>query len=66
MESLRLTQEELKELLRYNPDTGVFTWVKPVSKRIKVGTIAGSDNDGSTTIVIKKNVTGHIDLLGYI
>ena len=54
MESLRITQEELKELLRYNPDTGVFTWVKPVSKRIKVGTIAGSDSHGLTIIVINK------------
>ena len=54
MERLRITQEELKELLHYNPDTGVFTWVKPISKRIKVGTVAGSDSHGSTIIVINK------------
>jgi len=54
MDNLRITQEELKKLLSYNPDTGVFTWIKSTSKRIKVGAVAGSDCDGSTLIVINK------------
>ena len=33
--------EELKEFLDYNPDTGIFTWIKKPSRKIKVGQVAG-------------------------
>jgi len=36
-----ITQAELKEQLHYNPDTGIFTWIKN-SRRINAGAIAGS------------------------
>lgn len=42
-----ITQERLKQVLRYNASTGVFTWVsKPAarSNRVKVGTEAGITN----------------------
>ena len=40
-----ITQSELKEVLEYNPDTGVFTWKKTVSSRAKTGDVAGSKNN---------------------
>jgi hypothetical protein len=38
-----ITQSELKELVRYNKDTGEFVYIKP-RKRIKVGDTAGRNH----------------------
>lgn len=51
-----ITQEELKELLHYNPDTGVFIWIKVPKKSLKisVGLVAGYKNYyGYCSIYIK-------------
>ena len=34
--------EELKEFLDYNPDTGIFTWIKKPRQGIRVGQVAGT------------------------
>jgi hypothetical protein len=44
-----LTQERLKELLTYDPLTGIFRWINDSGRygRIKAGTKAGSNGNGS-------------------
>lgn len=49
----KLTQERLKELFHYDPDTGVFIGLKPRGKRTDVvGVPAGGDSHGYTVICI--------------
>lgn len=47
-----LNQEQLKSMLHYNPDTGIFTWVVNRTGRIKAGDIAGSKNKSNGYINI--------------
>lgn len=49
-----LTQAKLKEVLHYDPETGVFTWKVPIANCIRVGAVAGSkDSYGYHKIAIK-------------
>ena len=41
---LDLTPERVKDILHYDPLTGVFTWLKAESNRIHIGDTAGSPN----------------------
>jgi hypothetical protein len=52
--SIPLTQERLKELLSYDPETGVFTWVSKPSSKTMIGSVAGTvrKNSGYVTIII--------------
>lgn len=36
-----ITQNQIKEVLNYNPDNGIFTWLVSSAQRIKIGNIAG-------------------------
>ena len=48
-----ITQSELKEVLEYNPDTGLFTWKKTVNSRAVIGSVAGYKiNEGYTQLCI--------------
>ena len=49
-----LTIEQLKEVLEYNHDTGLFIWLKPNNgPRAKVGDVAGGKRSGYIAIKIK-------------
>jgi hypothetical protein len=48
-----LTQNELKEILNYNSDTGIFTRRKNTGRRYKKGEITGNLNNGYVQIMIK-------------
>jgi hypothetical protein len=37
-----ITQSTLKKNLHYAPETGIFTWLKNKSQRVKIGAIAGN------------------------
>lgn len=51
-----ITQQELKQYLSYNKDTGIFTWINLTKKsKAKIGNIAGSkNNNGYISIKINQ------------
>lgn len=54
-----LTQERLKSLLKYDPQTGVFLWLIRTSRRTFAGDVAGSINPkGYRVITIERRNYG--------
>jgi hypothetical protein len=50
-----ITQDELKKLLNYDTNTGIFTWKVKPSNNVKIGSVAGtSHNCGYKIIRINK------------
>lgn len=48
---MTVTYLRLREVLQYDPDTGVFVWLVSTSNRVKVGAVAGRiRSDGSVRI----------------
>jgi len=47
-----ITQQELKQYLSYNKDTGIFTWINFINKsNVKKGSIAGYVNNNEYVII---------------
>jgi hypothetical protein len=57
MDERDLTAERLRALLKYNPETGEFTWIQKPAKRICAGSVAGAKRpDGYIQIGIDKRL----------
>ncbi|MCK5236074.1 MAG: HNH endonuclease [Deltaproteobacteria bacterium] len=56
-----LTQKQLKEILHYSPETGLFVWLTSPTKSVKIGDIAGTlGSRGYVRIMIEgKNYQSH-------
>ena len=53
MNKPNITANELRNVLSYDDNTGIFTWIARPSKAVKIGQIAGSlNNTGYVTIGI--------------
>lgn len=55
-----ITQERLKELLNYSPETGLFTWKVNKGSRGKVGAIAGNKNKITGYVLIVIDTKSHL------
>jgi len=51
-----LTQERLKEVLKYHKRIGIFTWLIVKSRNVHVGDVAGRDNNGYIEIGVDGKV----------
>ena len=63
-----LTQERLMELIRYDPVTGIFTWIKKPSLtgRVMVGTVAGYFGSGGVKLINIDGVAYNADRLAFL
>ena len=57
--------EELKEFLDYNPETGIFTWIKKPNKTIRVGQVAGTMSAKGYIVVTFKGIKYLANRLAY-
>jgi hypothetical protein len=47
-----LSQQELMRILKYDPLTGVFTWLEKIADKVIVGSVAGTNKNGYVIIRI--------------
>lgn len=51
-----MNQQQLKSILRYEPDSGLFYVVKSTAPRVKVGSVAGSKNASGYIVINRSRV----------
>lgn len=61
-----LTQERLKYVFSYNPETGLFTRLVAISRKSKVGEIVGTINKNGYTVIRLDNETNYCHRLAWL
>jgi len=61
-----LSQARLRELLQYDPDTGVFVWLQSRRARASEGSIAGSNHPSKHRIIRIDGVNFYAHRLAWI
>lgn len=57
LSQLPVSQENLKYLINYNPDTGVFTWRVSINPNSKVGSVVATKHqEGYTFLTLNKKI----------
>lgn len=61
-----MNQHYLRRILKYDPETGVFTWAEKTSRKVLVGSVAGGRNVAGYTVIGIGGKTHYAHRLAFI